>query len=102
MNDADTILSTVAAKILGGDITEDDALEILENNLRLLTELDDVNIKDKYDALTVVYKMTNSIYFEEYVDWKLIQTNLDQTFKFVMNRKKSLIRNRLRKKNPED
>ena len=68
MNDADTILSTVAAKILGGDITEDDALEILENNLSLLTELDDVNIKDKYDALTVVYKMTNSIYFEEYVD----------------------------------
>jgi hypothetical protein len=68
MNDADTILSTVAAKILGGDITEDDALEILENNLRLLTELADVNIKDKYDALTVVYKMTNSIYFEEYVD----------------------------------
>jgi hypothetical protein len=68
MNDADTILSTVATKILGGDITEDDALEILENNLRLLTELDDVNIKDKYDALTVVYKMTNSIYFEEYVD----------------------------------
>jgi len=102
MNDADTILSTVAAKILGGDITEDDALEILENNLRLLTELADVNIKDKYDALTVVYKMTNSIYFEEYVDWKLIQTNLDQTFKFVMNRKKSLIRNRLRKKNPKD
>jgi hypothetical protein len=46
--------------------------------------------------------MTNSIYFEEYVDWKLIQTNLDQTFKFVMNRKKSLIRNRLRKKNPKD
>ena len=34
MNDADTILSTVATKILGGDITEDDALEILENNLR--------------------------------------------------------------------
>ena len=68
MNDADPILSTVATKILGGDITEDDALEILENNLRLLTELADVNIKDKYDALTVVYKMTNSIYFEEYVD----------------------------------
>ena len=68
MNDADTILSTVAAKILGGDITEDDALVILENNLRLLTELADVTIKDKYDALTVVYKMTNSIYFEEYVD----------------------------------
>ena len=68
MNDADTILSTVATKILGGDITEDDALEILENNLRLLTELADVNIKDKYDALSEVYKMTNSIYFEEYVD----------------------------------
>ena len=62
MNDADTILSTVATKILGGDITEDDALEILENNLRLLTELADVNIKDKYDALSEVYKMTNSIY----------------------------------------
>ena len=62
MNDADIILRTVATKILGGDITEDDALVILENNLRLLTELADVNIKDKYDALSEVYKMTNSIY----------------------------------------
>tara|TARA_R110000737_G_scaffold328641_1_gene343415 strand:+ start:754 stop:948 length:195 start_codon:yes stop_codon:yes gene_type:complete len=62
MNDADTILTTVATKMLSGDITEDDALEILENNLRLLTELADVNIKDKYDALSEVYKMTNSIY----------------------------------------
>jgi len=62
MNDADLILRTVATKILGGDITEDDALVILENNLRLLTELADVNIKDKYDALSEVYKMTNSIY----------------------------------------
>jgi hypothetical protein len=68
MNDADTILTTVATKMLSGDITEDDALEILENNLRLLTELADVNIKDKYDALSEVYKMTNSIYSEEYVD----------------------------------
>ena len=62
MTDADTILTTVATKMLSGDITEDDALEILENNLRLLTELADVNIKDKYDALSEVYKMTNSIY----------------------------------------
>jgi len=62
MNDADLILRTVATKILGGDLTEDDALVILENNLRLLTELADVNIKDKYDALSEVYKMTNSIY----------------------------------------
>jgi len=62
MNDADLILRTVATKILGGDITEDDALVILENNLRLLTELADLNIKDKYDALSEVYKMTNSIY----------------------------------------
>lgn len=62
MNDADLILRTVATKILGGDITEDDALVILENNLRLLTELADMNIKDKYDALSEVYKMTNSIY----------------------------------------
>jgi len=62
MNDADIILRTVATKILGGDITEDDALVILENNLRLLTELADLNIKDKYDALSEVYKMTNSIY----------------------------------------
>ena len=62
MNDADLILRTVATKILGGDITEDDALVILENNLRLLTELANLNIKDKYDALSEVYKMTNSIY----------------------------------------
>tara|TARA_B100000424_G_C22857476_1_gene457066 strand:+ start:788 stop:1000 length:213 start_codon:yes stop_codon:yes gene_type:complete len=70
MNDGNTILSVVAQKMMFGDIDEDDALKILENNIELLNEQ---GIEDKYDALTEVYKMTRQIYrdtnyYEEYPD----------------------------------
>jgi hypothetical protein len=53
-----------------GDIDEDDALKILESNIELLNEQ---GFKDKYDALTEVYKMTRQLYrdtnyYEEYPD----------------------------------
>ncbi len=70
MNDGNTVLSVVAQKMMFGDIDEDDALKILENNIELLNEQ---GIEDKYDALTEVYKMTRQIYrdtnyYEEYPD----------------------------------
>ena len=33
MEDAENILNVTAEKLIGGDITEDDALEILDNNM---------------------------------------------------------------------
>ena len=33
MDEADNILSVTAQKLVGGDISEDDALQILDNNL---------------------------------------------------------------------
>ena len=36
MDEADNILSVTAEKLMGGDITEDDALEILDTNLETL------------------------------------------------------------------
>lgn len=70
MNDGNTILSVVAQKMMFGDIDEDDALKILEANIGLLNQQ---GIKDKYDALTEVYKMTRQLYrdtnyHEEYTD----------------------------------
>ena len=70
MNDGNTVLSVVAQKMMFGDIDEDDALKILENNIELLNEQ---GIEDKYDALAEVYKMTRQIYhdtnyYEEYPD----------------------------------
>ena len=63
MDEADNILSVTAEKLMGGDITEDDALEILDTNLETLGCLGFV---DKYDALAVVYKITDQIYKEEF------------------------------------
>ena len=39
MDEADNILSVTAEKLMGGDITEDDALEILDTNLETLGSL---------------------------------------------------------------
>ncbi len=36
MDDAENILNVTADKLIGGDISEDDALEILDNNLDTL------------------------------------------------------------------
>tara|TARA_B110000263_G_C14911350_1_gene330538 strand:+ start:13 stop:228 length:216 start_codon:yes stop_codon:yes gene_type:complete len=61
MDDAENILNVTANKLMGGDISEDDALEILDNNLDILGML---GFDNKYDALAVVYQMTKQVYKE--------------------------------------
>jgi len=61
MDDAEKILNVTANKLMGGDISEDDALEILDNNLDILGML---GFDNKYDALAVVYQMTEQLYKE--------------------------------------
>ena len=61
MDDAENILNVTADKLIGGDISEDDALEILDNNLETLGIL---GFDNKYDALAVVYQLTDQIYKE--------------------------------------
>ena len=61
MDDAEKILNVTANKLIGGDISEDDALEILHNNLDILGML---GFDNKYDALAVVYQMTKQVYKE--------------------------------------
>ena len=63
MDDAENILNVTANKLVGGDISEDDALEILDNNLDTLGML---GFDNKYDALAVVYQMTDQIYRQEF------------------------------------
>ena len=41
--EAETILGVTAQKLIGGDITEDDALEILDNNMENLQFHRDIN-----------------------------------------------------------
>jgi len=56
MDDAENILNVTADKLIGGDISEDDALDILDKNLETLGIL---GFDNKYDALAVVYQMTD-------------------------------------------
>ena len=63
MDDAAQILNVTASKLVGGDISEDDALEILDSNLDTLGML---GFENKYDALAVVYQMTDQIYKESF------------------------------------
>ena len=63
MDDAENILNVTADKLIGGDISEDDALEILDSNLDTLGML---GFENKYDALAVVYQMTDQIYKENF------------------------------------
>ena len=63
MDEADNILSVTAKKLVGGDISEDDALDILDKNLETLGIL---GFENKYDALAVVYQMTDQIYKQEF------------------------------------
>ena len=63
MDDAENILNVTADKLIGGDISEDDALDILDKNLETLGIL---GFKNKYDALAVVYQMTDQIYKQEF------------------------------------
>ena len=61
MDEAENIINVTATKLVGGDISEDDALEILDNNLEILSML---GFENKYDALAVVYQITDQIYKE--------------------------------------
>ena len=61
MDEAENVLNVTADKLIGGDISEDDALEILDNNLDILGML---GFDNKYDALAVVYQMTKQVYKE--------------------------------------
>ena len=63
MDDAENILNVTADKLIGGDISEDDALDILDKNLETLGIL---GFDNKYDALAVVYQMTDQIYKERF------------------------------------
>ena len=63
MDDAEQILNVTADKLIGGDISEDDALDILDKNLETLGIL---GFDNKYDALAVVYQMTDQIYKESF------------------------------------
>ena len=61
MDEAENIINVTATKLMGGDISEDDALDILDNNLDILGML---GFDNKYDALAVVYQMTEQVYKE--------------------------------------
>lgn len=61
MDEAENIINATATKLMGGDISEDDALDILDNNLEILSML---GFENKYDALAVVYQITDQIYKE--------------------------------------
>lgn len=57
--EAETILGVTAQKLVTGDITEDDALEILDNNM---DNLGIMGFEDKFDAMRSVYDMTDQLY----------------------------------------
>jgi|TARA_B100001093_G_scaffold23148_1_gene20582 hypothetical protein len=59
MDDADNILSVIANKLMDGEFSEDDALEVLEKNVETLNV---IGLEDKYDALAVIYEMTHQLF----------------------------------------
>tara|TARA_R100001377_G_scaffold70143_1_gene45560 strand:+ start:480 stop:698 length:219 start_codon:yes stop_codon:yes gene_type:complete len=59
MDEADNILSVTANKLINGEFSEDDALQVLEKNLETLSV---IGLEDKYDALAVIYQMTDQLY----------------------------------------
>ena len=58
MEQAENILNVTATKLVGGDISEDDALEILDKNMNNLGIL---GFENKFDAIQAVYDLTTSI-----------------------------------------
>jgi len=54
MEDAENILHVTANKLVVGDITEDDALEILDNNMDNLQIL---GFENKFDAIHAVLEL---------------------------------------------
>jgi len=59
MDEADNILIVTANKLMEGEISEDDALNILDKNLETLSM---IGLTDKYDSLAVIYEMTDQLY----------------------------------------
>ncbi|MAG48840.1 hypothetical protein CMO86_03980 [Candidatus Woesearchaeota archaeon] len=59
MEDAENILNVLAHKLVGGDITEDDALEILDNNME---NLQIMGFENKFDAMRSVYDITDQFH----------------------------------------
>ena len=59
MDEADNILIVTANKLMEGEISEDDALDILDKNLKTLSM---IGLTDKYDSLAVIYEMTDQLY----------------------------------------
>ena len=59
MDEADNILIVTANKLMEGEISEDDALDILDKNLETLSM---IGLTDKYDSLAVIYEMTDQLY----------------------------------------
>ena len=57
--EAETILGVTAQKLVTGDITEDDALEILDNNM---DNLGIMGFEDKFDAMRSVYDITEQFH----------------------------------------
>ena len=78
--EAETILGVTAQKLIGGDITEDDALEILDNNME---NLQIMGFENKFDAMRSVYDMTDQFYkdINGGVEWEVVQPNQDKNFK---------------------
>ena len=59
MDEAETILSVTANRLVGGEIDEDGALKILEDEKDLLNL---IGLNDKYDSLAVIYEMTDQLH----------------------------------------
>ena len=55
--EAETILGVTAQKLIGGDITEDDALEILSKQM---DNLEILGFENEYDAMHAVYDLTSA------------------------------------------
>jgi len=53
MDEAENIINVTAAKLIGGDISEDDALEILDKNM---DNLQIIGYENKYDAIHDIYE----------------------------------------------
>ena len=53
MDEAENIINVTAAKLVGGDISEDDALEILDKNM---DNLQIIGYENKYDAIHDIYE----------------------------------------------
>ena len=57
MEDAENILNVLAHKLVGGDITGDDALEILSKQM---DNLEILGFENEYDAMHAVYDLTSA------------------------------------------